>query len=306
MLQLSTAWRMPDRIPFFRRSPMKRFLLCCLFFSTLCLSGCASIVSSGSRNVTITTEPDQATVEIVNQRDNTSILKANTPHTMNIDASAGFFQPAEFKIKLSKDGYLPMEKQLKANINGWYFGNIVFGGLVGILIVDPATGAMWKFYDDKVSVKLYKDSPEGKVSMAREVYNGLEPLETQNYEQVIADTSRGIALYPEFLLGYINRSKAYEVLGDRKKADEDMHRVMGMQLATTGELQMRGAFLAGRGRNDKAMDDFTSALALDPDQGVSLFSRGKLYVLNKDLEKARQDITAACRKGYSKACNYQF
>jgi hypothetical protein len=33
---------------------------------------------------------------------------------------------------------------LTADIDGWYFGNLLFGGLIGILIVDPATGAMWK------------------------------------------------------------------------------------------------------------------------------------------------------------------
>lgn len=33
---------------------------------------------------------------------------------------------------------------LSADISGWYFGNILFGGLIGMLIVDPATGAMWK------------------------------------------------------------------------------------------------------------------------------------------------------------------
>jgi hypothetical protein len=29
------------------------------------------------------------------------------------------------------------------SVNGWYVGNVIFGGLVGFLIVDPLTGAMW-------------------------------------------------------------------------------------------------------------------------------------------------------------------
>ncbi|KGQ53534.1 hypothetical protein IO44_11000, partial [Gallibacterium anatis str. Avicor] len=29
-------------------------------------------------------------------------------------------------------------------IDGWYIGNILFGGIVGLLIVDPITGAMYK------------------------------------------------------------------------------------------------------------------------------------------------------------------
>lgn len=279
--------------------------------SLVCLStylgGCASIVSSSSRNVTISTEPDQAQVEIVNVKDNnTSILKASTPHTLNMDASAGFFQPAEFKIKLSKDGYLPIEKQLKANINGWYFGNVVFGGLLGILIIDPATGAMWKFYDDKVNVKLYKDSPEGRISMAREVYSGLEAMEARNYEQVIEDTSKGIALYPEFLEGYIRRSSAYCELGETHKAELDQQKVSSIQPQNAKEYQVRGVFFATQKQTDKALADFNKALELDPNQAESLFSRGQIYIITKDNGKAKLDITAACQKGYSKACNFQF
>jgi hypothetical protein len=32
---------------------------------------------------------------------------------------------------------------LEPTIDGWYFGNILFGGLIGMLIVDPLTGAMY-------------------------------------------------------------------------------------------------------------------------------------------------------------------
>jgi hypothetical protein len=32
-------------------------------------------------------------------------------------------------------------------MDGWYIGNILFGGVIGFLIVDPATGAMWKLGD---------------------------------------------------------------------------------------------------------------------------------------------------------------
>ena len=33
---------------------------------------------------------------------------------------------------------------LESEVDSWYFGNILFGGLIGMLIIDPATGAMWK------------------------------------------------------------------------------------------------------------------------------------------------------------------
>lgn len=39
-------------------------------------------------------------------------------------------------------------------MNGWYIANIVFGGLVGFLIVDPATGAMYSLSPNDVNTLL--------------------------------------------------------------------------------------------------------------------------------------------------------
>lgn len=39
-------------------------------------------------------------------------------------------------------------------MDGWYFGNILFGGLIGFLIVDPATGAMYTLKPDTLNVHL--------------------------------------------------------------------------------------------------------------------------------------------------------
>ncbi len=40
-------------------------------------------------------------------------------------------------------------------LNGWYFGNIIFGGIVlGMLIVDPLSGAMFTLDSDKVDMVL--------------------------------------------------------------------------------------------------------------------------------------------------------
>jgi hypothetical protein len=43
-------------------------------------------------------------------------------------------------------------------LDGWYIGNIIFGGLIGFLIVDPATGAMWKLDTEFVNETLSKTS----------------------------------------------------------------------------------------------------------------------------------------------------
>ncbi len=49
-----------------------------------------------------------------------------------------------YKIKFSKAGYGDQVVVVRGKLDGWYFGNILFGGLIGMLIVDPITGKMWK------------------------------------------------------------------------------------------------------------------------------------------------------------------
>ena len=34
--------------------------------------------------------------------------------------------------------------QIQGKLDGWYFGNLLFGGLIGMVIVDPITGAMYR------------------------------------------------------------------------------------------------------------------------------------------------------------------
>ena len=46
-------------------------------------------------------------------------------------------------------------------MDGWYAGNILIGGLLGLLIIDPATGSMWKL-DESVQVAL-KQQPVNNV-----------------------------------------------------------------------------------------------------------------------------------------------
>jgi hypothetical protein len=118
-------------------------------------TGCASIVSKSQYPVTINSNPSGATVTIKNKR-GVDVQKATTPATVTLAASAGFFSPANYSFQFEKEGYFPASTSLSAGMDGWYIGNILFGGLIGILIVDPATGAMWKL-DDTVCGNLAPD-----------------------------------------------------------------------------------------------------------------------------------------------------
>lgn len=146
---------------------MIRFWLKLLSLMTcaMYLAGCASIVSGGLQAIPINSNPTDAKLEITDLSNGQSLLNTKTPFTATLKRDSGYFQKAQYKIKVSKDGHIPQEKIITADINGWYIGNIVFGSLLGFLIVDPATGAMWKLNDDPINMILYPDTTEGKISM---------------------------------------------------------------------------------------------------------------------------------------------
>jgi tetratricopeptide (TPR) repeat protein len=270
------------------------------------LTSCASIVSGGSKILPIVSQPDEANIEILDVRNNMTISKAKTPFTAVLERSAGFFQAAEYRIKITKEGYLPYEAPIEANINGWYFGNIVFGGIIGILIVDPATGAMWKISEENVNVKLYPDTTEGKVSMAKEKYNGREALNHGDYDKCIEETSMGISIHPGFYQGYGERATCYRKKNDIDKALVDANKAIELKADFPFPYWERAESLIIIGENAKALSDLDKAIELKPDYANAYFTRGKLQYSLRNIEAAKADIQKAASLGNQKAKNFQF
>lgn len=120
-------------------------------------ASCASIVSKTSYPVTVDSTPRDANVTIKN-RHGEQVYSGKTPALVKLKSGAGFFQNAKYAITISKDGFTSKTVELKATLNGWYFGNIIFGGVIGLLIVDPATGAMYRLNQLDVNETLQTES----------------------------------------------------------------------------------------------------------------------------------------------------
>ncbi len=110
------------------------------------LSGCATIFEDESKPVSIQTNPAGADFTITN-RDGKVISSGRTPQQVTLRNGAGYFKKGIYQIHVTKDGYEDTTAELTPDVAGWYFGNILFGGLIGMLVVDPASGAMYKLPD---------------------------------------------------------------------------------------------------------------------------------------------------------------
>lgn len=118
--------------------------------------GCSSIVSKSEYAVAIDSEPSAANFTVTNKAGQ-RVHSGMTPATVTLRASSGFFKGESYIIAVDKQGYRPHSYNLVSTVDGWYFGNILVGGLIGMLIVDPATGAMYKL-PGHASVKLEPSS----------------------------------------------------------------------------------------------------------------------------------------------------
>lgn len=120
------------------------------------LSGCATIFEGGTQPVTFKSEPDAASISITN-RAGEKIHAGTTPVTLTLKRGAGYFKSEVYTVRIEKSGYQAKEITISGGVNGWYFGNILAGGAVGMLIVDPITGAMYTFRPDIVTTALESD-----------------------------------------------------------------------------------------------------------------------------------------------------
>lgn len=129
-----------------------------LLAGLLAMSGCATIVGDKTQLVGLKSTPDGATVSITDEKGE-SIFKGNTPTNVTLQKGDGsYFGGKTYSVEIAKPGYKSTKFTLDTNVNAWYIlGNVAFGGIIGWLIVDPFTGAMYNISPEEVSSTLSEE-----------------------------------------------------------------------------------------------------------------------------------------------------
>ena len=127
--------------------------------AALLLSACATIFSGGGgQSMSITSVPDASTLTVTDHR-GFNVHAGTTPATLKLRRGAGYFKPETYTVTIAKPGYKTRTVAIRSTINGWYFGNILLGGLIGMVVVDALTGAMFRLTPREVSARLDADAP---------------------------------------------------------------------------------------------------------------------------------------------------
>ncbi len=94
----------------------------------LCASGCATIISGKNQDIHITSDPPGVQV------------KAETGVTITAPGDLTLARNKNHTLVAQYGDAPPQQRELQSNLNGWVFGNILVGGLFGI-VIDFASGA---------------------------------------------------------------------------------------------------------------------------------------------------------------------
>ncbi|MEP4558495.1 hypothetical protein [Cobetia amphilecti] len=123
--------------------------------SVLSLSGCATIVGERDESITLNSSPSNADILITDEKGQ-EVLSATTPSTVQLKKADGsYFGGKTYTVEVSKAGYDSRTITIESSANGWYIaGNLLFGGLIGYLIVDPLTGAMYNLSPNDINASL--------------------------------------------------------------------------------------------------------------------------------------------------------
>ncbi len=101
-----------------------------------------------------------------------------------------WFLPARYTAVIDAPGYEPTFVPIHSTINPWILGNVVIGGIPG-LIVDNATGAAWRPSEPEIHRQLYPVAGGGQEPMV----SANEPASrgSKRDPQYVADRGRPVS-----------------------------------------------------------------------------------------------------------------
>jgi hypothetical protein len=120
---------------------MKRFLAMAMVACTL--ASCGTIVNGTMQSVYVQSDPAGAEVWV------NGVQRGQTPCELQLE------RKNEYELEFKKKGYAPTSAHVRKEPSGWVCGNLLFGGIVGIL-VDAISGGVWNLAPEHVNVHMEK------------------------------------------------------------------------------------------------------------------------------------------------------
>jgi hypothetical protein len=149
---------------------IKNVLLSSILAPAVLLTSCATIINGTTQQVCFTSEPSRANIWI----DGCPI--GQTPIAVHLSRSDNHI------VHFELDGYLPFDMHVRKRMSKWVFGNLVFGGVIG-LVIDLASGGIYKLTPEQVCVHLQECGKDPNI-YAKNGYVGVVMTPDPSWEKI--------------------------------------------------------------------------------------------------------------------------
>jgi hypothetical protein len=129
-----------------------KIILCAAIIATS--FGCASIMHGTTQDVTVMSNPSLAKVTV------DGLNVGRTPVVAHLSRSANHVMSIEL------EGFEPYQTALTKEVSGWFWGNILFGGLVGIAI-DALDGGMYALTPEQLQAEMVQNPPPAPAAVSK-------------------------------------------------------------------------------------------------------------------------------------------
>ena len=180
----------------------EKLLVASLFFVTMWSSGCATILTGKYQNIHVTSEPPGVKV-----RSGTGV-SITTPGSFDLARNQDHTLVAEYP------GCEPQQKELKHGLQGWFWGNILVGGIIGG-IVDIASGSSDELQPKKVHFN-FTSAGQAAVNRQRSYLDSHPDIDEKVRFAILNELSRKGMTKEELIASLgkpdlIDQEKEYEV-----------------------------------------------------------------------------------------------
>ena len=122
---------------------MKNLIL--LFSILFSVSACTTIMSGKTQEMTFDSEPQGVEVNVSGK------VIGKTPTTVQLD------KKNDQTLTFTHEGYKTQTRNLTTAVDPWFFGNVIFGGVIGST-TDAITGSIHKYAPNQYYVTMVKDT----------------------------------------------------------------------------------------------------------------------------------------------------
>ena len=118
-------------------------------------TGCGTFVNGMHQDLTVTSNPGGADVSV------DGVPLGTTPVVTSVSRKHGHV------VKVEQPGYHPVEASIVPETSAWEWGNVIFGGIIGVA-VDALTGGMYYLSQDRVNANFprHPNNPMPSVAVA--------------------------------------------------------------------------------------------------------------------------------------------